>query len=441
MNSAMEAFMDEVEAKPPETYYDAYKRVYLVEDAKGDWMPYTETQYKRILRQYGFSNSPENGELLSPQDKVIRYIQHHRNVAYTGPLAGYHKGLHQMGAKSILVTESPNIIKPEPGDWSTILTVLSGMLGDGDALAYLGAWLKIAYESLVTGDFRPGQAVVFCGPHNCGKSLVQMLITQILGGRAARPYQFMTGATGFNSDLFGAEHLVIEDEQPSTDIRTRRAFGNQIKIITVVEEQRMHAKYCDAMMLRPFRRLSISLNDEEENVQVLPPLDNSLEDKMMLFGVAKQDMPMRTDSRAGWIAFRQKLMSELPAFIDAFTRLEIPDALRCPRFGVVHYHDSRILEILDAQSPEYRLLGFIDVVLFGSGETNPAPVILTAAQLSSRLTDRDFSQCCYDARRLLSWSNACGTYLGRLARKRPDRVRKCRAAGERLWEILPLPQT
>ena len=63
--------------------------------------------------------------------------------------------------------------------------------------------------------------------------MLQNILTVILGGRAAKPYQFMTGGTGFNSDMFGAEHLMIEDESPSTDMRARRAFGAQIKNMTV----------------------------------------------------------------------------------------------------------------------------------------------------------------------------------------------------------------
>jgi len=35
----------------------------------------------------------------------------------------------------------------------------------------------------------------------------------------------MIGATTFNSELFRAEHLMIEDEVFSRDLRHRRSFG------------------------------------------------------------------------------------------------------------------------------------------------------------------------------------------------------------------------
>ena len=59
----------------------------------------------------------------------------------------------------------------------------------------------------------------------------------MFGGRAARPYQFMSGLTSFNSDLFEAEHLMIEDEQASL-IFVPGATSAQPKNITATEWQR-----------------------------------------------------------------------------------------------------------------------------------------------------------------------------------------------------------
>jgi hypothetical protein len=63
----------------------------------------------------------------------------------------------------------------------------------------------------------PGQAVIFAGPPNAGKNLVQDLITAILWERVARPYQWIIERTNFNASLFEAEHLMIADEVPFTD--------------------------------------------------------------------------------------------------------------------------------------------------------------------------------------------------------------------------------
>jgi hypothetical protein len=257
------------------------------------------------------------------------------------------------------------------------------------------------------------------GPRDSGKSLLQNLITEMLGGRAAKPYRYMSGKTTFNADLFGAEHLMVEDECGSTDLRPRREFGTRIKDFTVNEVQSCHAKGREALSLRPFWRVSISLNDEPENLMILPPIDESLSDKLMLLRTHRGDMPMPTDSNEGRSAFWAALIAELPAFIGSLLRWQIPNELRSQRFGIATFQHPHLLDAIDDLSPELRLLSLIDGVIFAGASAAAGPMVLTAEGIESRLLN---SQMSYEARRLFSWNNACGTYLGRLAKKQPKRV-------------------
>lgn len=443
MNAAVEEFEKAVAAAPPETYYDLGKKEYLIRDAVGEWMGLTESQYKRVLKKHGISARVDSGKHVSAQDDAILDIQQRQNVHFAGPLAGYRAGLHQIGAMRVLVTSSPRIIEPVAGEWACLKAVIEGLLGvdEGVQVPHFYGWVKNAYEALRAGGNRPGQVLVFCGPHNCGKSLLQNLITEILGGRAAKPYQCMSGGTVFNADLFGAEHLAVEDEQPSTDIRARRAFGAQIKNVTVNEVQRLHGKGRDAIMLKPFWRLSVSLNDEDENIQVLPPLDDSLEDKLIIMKAVRTDMPMPSETLDQRHAFWARLIADLPGFLEWLTRWEIPVELRCRRFGVTHFHHPEIVGVLNTLTPEARLLSLIDDALFP--ELGGATTAMmhrqqydgTAEDIERVLTGTG-SSCAFEARKVLSWSNACGTYLGRLAKKRPDRVQNLRQADSRRWRIL-----
>jgi phage/plasmid-associated DNA primase len=125
----------------------------------------------------------------------------------------------------------------------------------------------VAVRALYARRRAPGQALVLVGPANGGKSLLQDIVTAILGGRQAKPSSFMTGATHFNGHLAGAEHLRISDENPLTDIRSRRNLGAQIKNICVEASQNIEDKHRTAITFKPFWRLSISLNDEPENLR------------------------------------------------------------------------------------------------------------------------------------------------------------------------------
>ena len=96
--------------------------------------------------------------------------------------------------------------------------------------------------------------------------------------------------------MFRAEHLVVEDNAASTDIRTRRNFGAFLKTITVNDDQPCFGKGREAVNLTPFWRLSISVNDEPENLMVLPPIDESIEDKLILLKAYSTPMPMPTET-------------------------------------------------------------------------------------------------------------------------------------------------
>ena len=387
---------------------------------------------------------------MSPLDECLNAIQRQFNVVYAGPLAGHQKGLiKNMCGQRVLVTNSPKLITPVKGEWPTLRNLQGNLFGP-DQLRYLWGWEKIAFESLCAGHWRPGQVLVLAGEANSGKSLYQNLITEILGGRTAKPFRYMSGGTDFNGDLFGAEHLMIEDEFASTDIRSRRHFGARCKDFTVNSVQSCHAKGRQALSLKPFWRVSVSLNDEPENLMILPPLDESLEDKVMLLKVMKASMPMPTKTPQQREEFWQTLLNELPAYLWFLTQgWEIPEGLRCERFGIKHFHHPELLEALSAISHEDNLLALIDEA-FGEGtEYKDIPGVVTSKNgLGSHFegtAERLQGLLCYHtlyghkAKNLLYWPNAAATFLGRLSKKHPDRVKYTRTANQRIWHITPPP--
>jgi hypothetical protein len=242
----------------------------------------------------------------------------------------------------------------------------------------------------------------------------------------------MTGATPFNADLFAAEHQMIEDEPASTDIRARRNLGANLKNVTVNDVQRCHAKNRTPLSLTPFWRLTITGNDEAENLMVLPPIDDSIEDKLILLRAHKKPMPAKTGTLAERSAFWGSLIAELPAFVDFLLHWEIPVELQSERFGITHYHHPDILRAIDDLAPEKRLLTLIDTEVFKAGE--PRQWQGKSEQLETLLTDKEASTS-YAARQLFTFNTAAGVYLGRLARKHPDRVTERRVSTGRLWTI------
>jgi hypothetical protein len=145
-------------------------------------------------------------------------------------------------------------------------------------------------------------------------------------------------------------------------------------------------------------------------------------------------MPMPTGTMEERHRFWDALVSELPAFVHFLEHWKIPKELRSQRFGVTHFHHPDLLRTLDDLAPENQLLDMIDSELF----SGPAPGIWEgkAEDLEKRLTGSE-SGSAYAARRLLSFRAACGTYLGRLAKKRSERVSRRILDGHSLWIIEP----
>jgi hypothetical protein len=417
-------------------FYDSGRQVFWAPNSRNNWITIGTADVRRWLREKGCRTKPRGEEKVSEIDALLTSLQKNFDVAYAGSLAGHPRGFYENGSHRILVKDSPLLIEPEPGRWPLLGGIIKNMLG-AEQQIYLFGWLKVALQSLRSANPRVGQALTLAGPWDCGKSLLQNIFTEILGGRCAKPHRYMSGATSFNGELFEAEHLIIEDEQASTDIRTRRNFGTKIKEITANVTQSCHAKYRQAITLQPFWRLSISVNDEPENLMILPPIDESLQDKLIILKAARHPMPLPSASDKERETFMGALRAELPHLVDFLLKWQIPDNLISPRYGIRHYQHPDILEALGALAPETRFLEMIETELFSS----PAPGTWEgkAGELE-RLLTAEQSKVAREARQLLSFPTACGTYLGRLAKLHPDRFGATHITTGNRWTIEPSPQ-
>ena len=422
----------------PQLYYCDRNKNYYRQDQQGKWISLNEKYAKNFVLTQGYSGDKKSIG-VSDADSCILNIQSSQNADYVGPLAGYRAGPHRINKSLVLVTESPSLIEPKEGEWPIIERLLCGMFNDSivDQRPYLYGWLKRSMEGLYSNRFTPGQVLALAGEVNSGKSLFQRLFTVMVGGRAAKPYQYLTGATPFNGDLFGAEHLMVEDEAESVDIRSRRHFAAGIKSIAVNRDQQCHGKYKDGLILTPYWRMTISLNDDPERIQVLPPLDKDIEDKVILLRANRAPMPMPVDSTEEKEQFWNTLISELPYFLYYLRNWIIPPDLRSTRFGIIHYHHPELLFALNQSSPENRLLTLIDQAIF----SNPSLIVPNynwrgrSVELEQKLLENEIVENL--AKRLFSFSNSCGTYLGRIEKQENSRVTNVKSNGDKIWTIRP----
>jgi len=146
--------IEKKELKIPPVYYDVVKKDFWILNQRGDWITVNETGLRRLLKLSGFSGERAEREPLSPLDAVLLEIQRTYDVPYAGPLAGYSKGPAEVCGKTILVTESPDLILPVPGEFPVLKRYLETLFGK-EQLPFARGWLKMAYESLRAGHRPP----------------------------------------------------------------------------------------------------------------------------------------------------------------------------------------------------------------------------------------------------------------------------------------------
>ena len=315
------------------------------------------------LAMAGFSVAPGSEGPLSQAVTLLTNTMR-LPVSWCRPLGGKRAGVYLMNGRRILVTESPKLIKPQPGEWPTIRAFLTDAF-DYDPIADLNqkkkaamakqqqnvvlAWLAGAVKGqyLDGGEFSPSPALVLCGKRRAGKGCFQHLVTELLGGRFANPFGAMSGKTGNNGDLAGAEHWMVEDEQDSARNVDRMEIKAAIKKACVNRATAFNPKHRDAETLPSYRRLTISLNDDEESLRVLPDLSDNFSDKIIL----THFLPVPGLGAATHHCWWNSIVSELPAFLDYLLFKHVIENAD-EAYGLLPYHDPEISGLIAGQSKE-----------------------------------------------------------------------------------------
>jgi len=418
--------------RPVKIWADPSGRLYLRN--KTGWSKIPDRQALRVLREKGFSTKPEIPGSNSAADSFLAEVSERYVADYIGPLAGFNEGVYSLGDKRVLVTCSPQYIEPKNSDWAALRAFLDLLFANPIHLQIFFTWLKCGLESLNGGfPWRPQQAMAFCGPKGSGKSLLQnVIITKCFGGRSAQVFSILSERTAFNLKMFWAEHLMIEDDVSSSDIRSRRKLGAMIKNIVSNEWREMHGKFKTAIDLCPFNLLTITLNDGADDLTVLPPLDESIAEKLIILrtgtGLRDTDLSDLTTRRN----FVDSLQNGLPGFLYfLLNEFVVPEELRDPRYGIKAYHDPNILNALEVLDPKAMLIEMLEA----TPEVAAAPdKQWTTTELLKELECEHPGQ----ARRLFKGSASLGKLLMRLASdsRHPGRVHSPRKGQ---WRINTCP--
>lgn len=437
---------------------------FLLEMTDTRWSTWSERKVLKRMRCLPgrmIALRPRDGEMVSESDQVLLHTMEHRRLDLAMPgLAGHSAGIYEMNGQRICVRSSPRLVTPAAGKWETTRKLIEGLLGELQA-PYFHSWMKVAVEALYLGgpgNFRPGQALIFAGKADAGKGRIQhQVITGLLGGRSADPGPYMFGRSDFNGEMIAAEHLLMEDPVSTTLTKDRVFFGEMIKGIVVNDNHRLHRKREDALTGLPFWRLSISLNDDPDKMRVLPLLTPDTRDKLMIFHVESNPLPMPTTTLAERQAFREAIASELPAYAHwLLEEWKIPKEIQATRFGVKEWHHPSLVTELFEDTPAAELLMLIDAAEFETPSTGKIKLWQLPDPANRDESGKVWKGQAIDLEKILlgefgAWSssvareakklfghNKCARLLGRLREDQPARVDQWRSNSERGW-LVALP--
>lgn len=425
------------EAPPPKpppagrvlTYFDSLTGSYYAQNGHGEYQRWDKDTLKLLLRRNAFSTTHKYEDGLTYLEGELLRITQESSVHYAGPLGGYEPGEYEIFTSRILVTRGPKLLTPKEGKCETISNFLTVLLGD--QRQYFYAWLKTALVSLRRGPpWLPGQLLAVAGPPGCGKSVLQSLVTPLLGGRVSSPYTYLSSGTNFNAEIYGAEHGLIGDVNHAVDPRARRNFGAAIKKLVAEPVHYLHAKGKTPVTMTPFLRLTLSLNDNPAALHILPSFDSDVAGKVMLLRARTDGKRIVDTDGETWQKFYNRMLSELPAFVHRLMRWQIPDKIKDERYSVVSFHDPELIEKVNELSEEDKLLDLIDTyILIDEFKDHWAG---TSTELERELGERmSKSGGC----NLFRYSSHCGQLLETLSKKHEDRISRERRRSNK-WSYL-----
>ena len=393
---------------------------YFWKDDSGIYVSTSERAIIRELKYRGFTTSKAHNE-ATEIDVALREIQLKNNVHGSGPLCGRKPGVVTEGSFKYLVTRGPVFIAESSDQENTkalpFLEFLEAVFGKEENPHYnhqvtvFIAWLQRAREAIrKPEEHLPGQMLILVGPAGCGKSYLQLLITEMLGGRYADPSLWIQDKSSFNGNMWEAEHLMMSDTNLEESPKAKAAMRDKIKEMVANPLYPMHKKHCEQITLRPIWRISLSANDDPTSANILPTLEPSTEDKLIYFKCYDSDGYFPDENER--TEHKKALLDALPAFLHLVDHFDLPDDLRSPRWGVKAWHHPEYVNLLESLQPEQELAEILTAWM----DANSAPVVtLPVTELYDKLSVNGgyvFNQISKSPRHL-------GRQLSRLIAKEP----------------------
>jgi hypothetical protein len=351
---------------------------------QGEWLSECKGDFQQRLEVNGFSSSTPRSATCSEIDRLMVELRDNRRVHRALPFIHFPPGILVYEDRRYLNTSTAVCLQPAkdadcctiedavtffPFTWNLLKALFKDETPDVDMWAQLNfflAWLQRFYIGGLTMRPTQGQAVVLIGPQGAGKTLLARGVIAPLVGGMADATEYFTEDSQWTARIMEKALMVVDDSKPVATVRGSVMFSAALKKVVANSRMVYNEKFKQQGEIPHFGRPLVLANFDTTSIQIIPDLDMSNKDKVMLFKAPEHDRTRFPD----WDTVSRTLSQELPYFARFLQLWKAPEytVSEDKRFGVKAFHhpilyreamesgtNEVLYEFLHAMVTEYRM--------------------------------------------------------------------------------------
>lgn len=343
-------------------WYDGVR--YWTKGPDDRWIDHQKENFAVKLRLAGFSSNPrKKGDPASEMDEVLNFIHDHRRVGGVAPFVfNFDDTVVYQGNRFLNSACQKRVTQPaagadagDPAKWPHLWDWWNAWMDDPKSTHYLFAWLQRFYTSALEGRMCPGHTLIMAGNADLGKSLFAMKILPDIFGGGADAGQYLMGDERFNRDLCHQAVWQIDDNASASSYALHRRFSEMIKKVTAGSSITYRAMQTAPMVIERRGRVVITTNTDADSLDIIPNLDGTVLDKLLIVKLADIKPWFRDKSAA---EIDEVIAEELPHALAWLARdYQAPEYVTkgaSSRFGINAYHHPEIMALTDDLSAPNR---------------------------------------------------------------------------------------
>lgn len=337
----------------------------------GTWKPLNQNNAQLHLKNARCSPRIIKGAFVSEVDKVLVHIHTNRNVAAAVPMLFRDEAVVSYNGEDYLNISNKQAMAPgDNGDpanfpwiWDFIMNGLDGEQNGIPASEYFIGWLRRFWLTSYQKNPQPGQSVILAGEAHTGKTFFSKCVLGVAVGGSITAEDILLQRTKFNRQAAHNALWRCDDAIAEGDARTKQILANSLKAMAANPTVLYQPKFVDAAELPFLGRVFLTCNTDPESLKILPYLDGTIKDKLMMFRIKEGYRPhffgINSENEA-------RAQAELPFFLRWLMDYKVNPAVLDPhsqRFEIASFHHATLVAEANSEQPESLLAELIHAAM------------------------------------------------------------------------------